>query len=231
MVCSRSGANGATLRAPARLDWGSLGHRSAPSVAARILARMVSTSSSSPWRMPDSSWLTPPIECTGTAPFDRQPDVVDHLAGVELVHEHLLAAGGGVGERVGGERPQRDRAERADRVPLGAQLVDDVVDERAGGAERHDEMAGAVDVRGDVARLDAWRPRRTCRRRCASAGRGRDRACCACRSARSRSPSTGRCRRSCRRAPTACREAVSASARDRARRSSGWSRSGGRRRR
>src|SRR4029079_2009016 len=51
------------------VDGGSLGHRTAPSVAARILARMMSTSRRSPWRIPDSSWLTPPIECTGTAPF------------------------------------------------------------------------------------------------------------------------------------------------------------------
>ena len=48
--------------------------------------------SRSPWRMPDSSWLTPPIACTGTAPFDREAHVVDHLTRVELVHEHQLAA-------------------------------------------------------------------------------------------------------------------------------------------
>ena len=47
-----------------------LAHRdSLTAMAARMRSRMMSTSSRSPWRMPDSSWLTPAIECTGTAPF------------------------------------------------------------------------------------------------------------------------------------------------------------------
>src|SRR5262249_20718227 len=49
------------------------GHRaSAPCMASRILARITSTPSKSPCRIPDSSWLTPPIDRTGTAPFSAR---------------------------------------------------------------------------------------------------------------------------------------------------------------
>src|SRR5262249_46924672 len=45
---------------------------STPCMASRILARITSTPSRSPCRMPDSSWLTPPIDRTGTAPFNAR---------------------------------------------------------------------------------------------------------------------------------------------------------------
>ena len=38
-------------------------------------------------------------------------------------------------------------------MAIGAELVDHVVDERAGRAERHDDRLGVVGVAGDVARL------------------------------------------------------------------------------
>ena len=53
---------------------------------------MLSTPSSSPWRIPDSSWLTPTDRPDRHCAVHREPDVVDHLPGVELVDEHLLAA-------------------------------------------------------------------------------------------------------------------------------------------
>ena len=81
MLCRRSGANDATLRALAvEVDGAASVIGLLLSIASRMRARMMSTPSRSPWRMPDSSWLTPPIARTGTRAVDREAHVVDHLA-------------------------------------------------------------------------------------------------------------------------------------------------------
>ena len=114
-----------------------------PRWRARIRSRIHGTVRISPWRMPLKSMLTPTEGRTGTRPADRQADVVDHLAGVDLEDQHLARRCGSLGQGRFGKRPQGDRPERADPDAVGPQLLDHVLDERAGGAERHDHVSAS----------------------------------------------------------------------------------------
>src|SRR4051794_12655908 len=62
-------------------------------------------------------------------PEDAEPDVVDHLARADLEHTDARRAVGRVGHRVGGEWPEGDRADVADLLALGPELLHHVLHE------------------------------------------------------------------------------------------------------
>ena len=185
---------------------------------------MVSTPSSSPWRIPDSSWLTPADRAhrhRAVRPRGgrRRPSGPALSSYTSTCSQPRGATSASASRR---ERPQRDRPERADRVPLGAQLVDDVVDERRRCCRTTRRGARRRRRWRHVARLACRDLRRTSRPRCASArfGPGPGRVVLALAPGPDHLGAAGAAA-CCRRAPTACRAPAPARAAGRPRPSSG----------
>src|SRR5256885_15617836 len=91
----------------------------------------------------------------GRTPPDRQLDVVDHLAGVQLEDGNGPRALGGPGDHLSRERPEADGADEAHPQATLACEADGILREAPGKAEGHDDQLGVVEM----ARLPAHPPR------------------------------------------------------------------------